>query len=170
MSMVPVAMTSADERFNSIQRELFDRNRQLYAAEAKIAELEADLILERQKSKSVERGAVKLRQVLTPLHQAIGMVFGEIDAMGVSGAAGESPAPVSADPSKSAAWDSWKQKMGGAARTIIDLLMLHGQLTQEQMRIHIGTKRMQTVYDATSKLNKAGLVVKTGDKFSLKEL
>jgi hypothetical protein len=48
--------------------------------------------------------------------------------------------------------------------------MIHGELTHTQLRIHIGTSRMQTVYDAVSKLNKAALLNKNGDKFSLKEL
>jgi hypothetical protein len=100
------------------------------------------------------------------------MVFGEIDAMGVpepteSGAASQSAPRASA---ASAAWDSWKQKMGGAAAQIIDILMVHGQLNHEQLRIHVGTSRKQTIYDAVSKLNKAGLLVKNGDRFSLKEL
>ena len=35
---------------------------------------------------------------------------------------------------------------------------------------HLGTNRMQTVYDAVSKLNKAGIINKNGGKISLKEL
>jgi hypothetical protein len=88
--------------------------------------------------------------------------------MGVDNAS--TAVPVTAK--SSAAWDSWKQKMGpnSAAAKIIDILMVHGKLNNTQIRIHLGTSRMQTVYDAISKLNKASLLNKNGDEFSLKEL
>ena len=71
----------------------------------------------------------------------------------------------------SAVWEDWKKKLGAtAASKIIDILLLHGQLDQTQIRIHLGTSRMQTVYDAVSKLNKAGIINKNGGKISLKEL
>ena len=140
--------------------------RKLRASEEARTKIENDLRSERTRNAVVDEGLSELRAILTPLYQGIGKILGEIRVMGVA------ESTVSSSPRNSAVWDSWKQKMGpnSAAATIIDLLMLHGELTQEQMRIHIGTKRMQTVYDACSKLNKAQLVNKNGDKFSLKEL
>jgi hypothetical protein len=146
-------------QLRSLQQELFNRNRQL-------AEAEESLRQEKRKTAVIESGVQQLRTVLTPLYQALQHVFGEIEAMGVGG---ESAAP---NVKNSVAWDSWKQKLGpnSAAAKIIDILMIHGELTHTQLRIHIGTNRMQTVYDAVSKLNKAMLLNKNGDKFSLKEL
>ena len=130
---------------------------------------DAELRRERQKMAAVERGVAELRTVLNPLYQALQHIYGEIDAMGVGESVSTAAAPTVR---ASAAWESWKQKLGpnSAAAKIIDILMLHGELTHTQLRIHIGTSRMQTVYDAVSKLNKAALLNKNGDKFSLKEL
>lgn len=131
--------------------------------------LELELRDERRKNQAIEKGVGELRTILSPLYQALGMVFGQIDAMGFSGVEPSTSAPVT---KSSPAWESWKQKMGAnsAAAKIIDMLMLHGKLNNTQIRIHLGTSRMQTVYDAISKLNKAGLLNKNGDEFSLKEL
>ncbi len=146
----------------SLQRELYTRNKQLNDAEDA-------LLAERRKTSTIEAGVSDLRKSLAPLYQALQRVFGDIDAMGVAESVSSSSAM---GPRASAAWDSWKQKLGpnSAAAKIIDILMLHGELTHTQLRIHIGTSRMQTVYDAVSKLNKAALLNKNGDKFSLKEL
>lgn len=147
------------QKAESLQRDLYERNRQLEEAEQALRS-------ERQKTAAVERGVAELRTVLTPLYQALAHIFGE---MGVAEGAASSTAPTAR---VSVAWESWKQKLGpnSAAAKIIDILMIHGELTHTQLRIHIGTSRMQTVYDAVSKLNKAALLNKNGDKFSLKEL
>jgi hypothetical protein len=119
----------------------------------------------RREATQAIRGVQELRSILSPLYQGLQRVFGEIDAMGVSG----EPHPATTV-KNSGAWESWKQRMPGIPAQIIDLLMIHGELTSEQMRIHVGTKRKQSIYDATFKLNKAGLLNKNGDRFSLKEL
>jgi hypothetical protein len=152
------------QKAEALQRELYERNRQF-------SEVEEALRQERQKTASVERGVDELRTVLNPLYQALQHIYGEIGAMGVNGAA-STVASSAPNGRASAAWESWKQKLGAnsAAAKIIDILMIHGELTHTQLRIHIGTSRMQTVYDAVSKLNKAALLNKNGDKFSLKEL
>lgn len=109
----------------------------------------------------------EVRRILQPLYSSLQYLFEQIETTGVGVNTGR-PTP----PQNSAVWDSWKQRMGAnsAAAKIIDMLMLHGELTQAQMRIHLGTNRMQTVYDACSKLNKAQLLNKNGDKFSLKQI
>lgn len=116
-------------------------------------------------SVATTRGVANLRRQLQPLYSALQQVFGEIEGMDLE----ESPA-VTRTPQKSAVWDDWKSKLGGAAAKIIDILHLHGELTQDQLRIHVGTSRMQTIYDAVSRLNKAGIINKNGGKISLKEL
>ena len=172
MSMTLVGVPDHASQLRSLQQELYTRNQQLAAAEKMIGELESELAREKAKSRSVERGAQKLRQQLSPLYQALGMVFGEIETMGI-GDSGESSSPSSSDPRKAAVWDSWVEKLGGkdsfAGKMIVALLQ-HGALTSKQIAIHIGTKRMQTVYETTLKVNKAGILDKNGDRFSLKEL
>lgn len=115
----------------------------------------------------VERGAQALRKALAPFYGALRFIFDETEGMGIAEVQTQT-----ASPQKSAAWESWKQKLGpgSAAAKIIDMLHVHGALDQTQIRIHLGTSRMQTVYDAVSKLNRAGIINKNGGKISLKEL
>lgn len=168
MSMVLSALPDQQAQLRSLQQELYTRNRQLSDAETRIADLEAELTRERAKSRQVERGAQQLRAVLSPLHQALGAVFGELDAAGIDEAvAATSSAQI---PSSNPVWESWKSRLGGAAARIIDILLLHGELNQEQIRIHVGTNRKQTIYDAISKLNKSGIINKRDGRISLKEL
>lgn len=166
MSIVP-SLPIVDKESEHLRRLLRERDRQLGEAEARIADLEADLVREKAKSKATERGAQKLRQILSPLHQALGMVFGEIESMGV----GEPEASDHQEkPSRvTSVWESWKQKLGGKQAEFIDALLTHGEMTAVQLKI--ATKcGQQTVYDTIFKLNKAGLINKNGGRFSLKEM
>ncbi len=144
-----------------------DRDLIISGLRARVRDLEQELQAERLKNIGIDSGVKHLREALAPAYNGLRRIFGEMDGMGVSA---EPSAQAAAKPS--AAWDSWKQRMGpnSAAAKIIDILMLHGRLTNTQIRIHLGTSRMQTVYDAISKLNKASLLNKNGDEFSLKEL
>ena len=167
--MVINSVPSQQQQLESLQRELMNRNRQLNEAESHIADLEAELLRERAKGKQVERGAQRLREVLSPLHEAIGMVFGEIDAMGIEAPA-QTSAPGGVDTRKAAVWEDWKSRLGGFAAKAIDALLLHGELSTDQMMIHLRTSRRQTVHDTVSKLNKAGIIAKRDGKVSLKAL
>ena len=155
MSMVTFSVPSPRDQLESLQRELYACNRQL-------AEVEEALRQERAKNATVESGVRDLRRVLSPLYQALGQVFGEIEGMGVTSAG--QPAD-----SKSAVWESWKQKLGGKAADAIDALRLHGEMTHTQLKIHIRCGQ-QTVYDTVHRLNKAGIINKNGGKISLKRL
>jgi hypothetical protein len=119
----------------------------------------------RRESASKERGAQELRTVLTPLYQALGHIFGEIDAMGVDG----STFATGIDPRKAAIWTDWKQKFPGHPAKAIDALLLHGSMTQSQLRIAVGCAT-GTISNVVSTLNRAGLIDKNGGKISLKEL
>jgi DNA-binding MarR family transcriptional regulator len=79
---------------------------------------------------------------------------------------GESPA---SSPQKSAVWESWKQKLGPMPAKAIDALLMHGALTQTQLRIHVGCAA-GSISDLVYRLNKAGIINKNGGKISLKEL
>lgn len=168
MSLVLNAIPDHQSQIRSLQQELYQRNRQLNEATDRIRDLEAELRQTRLES-DTQRFAIKsLRETLAPLYKALGAIFGEIDALGTveSSAAAETSVPRRSSP----VWDSWKNRLGGASAKIIDILMLHGELTQEQIRIHVGTNRKQTIYDAISKLNKAGIINKRDGRISLKEL
>jgi hypothetical protein len=144
------------ETLASLRRELAQATERADTAEKEAAS-------ERRKRIAMEKGIASLRLALSPVHEGLLMIFGEMDALGV----GE---PSGIAPKNSAAWEQWKQKLGGAAAKIIDILHVHGELDHRQLAIHIGTNRLQTVYDAVSKLNKAGIINKNGGKVSLKQL
>jgi len=168
MSMVPFTpMPDQQRRINELTAALAE-------AEHRGDQLEVELKTERRKNATTEKGVAQLRNILSPLHQALGMVFGQIESMGVGESARSAgQVPSTNDPRKAAVWDSWVEKLGGKdsfAGKMISALLQHGALTSKQIAIHIGTKRMQTVYETTLKVNKAGILDKNGDKFALKEL
>ena len=146
-----------DRKVRELQNELFQRNMQLN-------KVEEELRQERQKTAAIESGVQQLRTVLSPLYQALQHMFGEIESMGV----GASSA-VGIDPRKAAVWEDWKRKMPGLPAKFIDALMLHGELTQTQLRLHAKCAA-GSVAGVVSQLWKNGLINKNGGKISLKEL
>ena len=141
----------------SLQRELYTRNKQLNDAEE-------ELRTERRKTATIEAGVRGLRQQLSPLYQALQSVFGDIDAMGIADGVSNASSPRT-----SAVWESWKEKLGGQTATAIDVLALHGEMNADQLRIHLRCARTH-VYNVITKLNKAGIINKNGGKISLKDL
>lgn len=154
MGMTLYNTPNPQQQIESIQRELFNRNRQL-------AEAEEALRQERQKNAVIEQGVIELRQVLTPLYSALQHIFGEVTAMGI----GE----MASSPKASAVWESWKQKLSSAEGKAIDALLLHGEMTVPQLRIHIGCAT-RTAQNVASALSGKGLAVRQGGKIRLKEL
>lgn len=146
------------QQIDSLQHELYERNRQL-------VEVEEALRQEKLKNAAVERGVSQLREILSPMFSGLKMVFGEIDSMGV----GSSPFSGGIDPRKAAVWEDWKRKLGGKAADAIDALHIHGEMTHTQLKIHMKCGQ-QTVYDTVHRLNKAGIINKNGGKVSLKQL
>lgn len=156
-----------EEVLQQLSREKIKLEGELASERQKRRTAESDLEDSERERKNVLEGVQRLRTSLTPLYDSLRLLFGDMEMMGVQDAQAEAtPQRATASP----VWDSWKAKMGGVAAKIIDLLMLHGELNQEQMRIHVGTNRMQTIYDATRKLNNAGIINKRDGKFSLKPL
>ena len=112
-----------------------------------------------------------LHKLLLPYYRVLQGIFGELDRVALEtdfsqGAAQGSPQ----SDAKRRAWDSWKHKLGGKAAEFIEALLTHGELSNTQLGIVTGTTRKQTIYDTVHKLNKAGLLNKNGDKYSLKQL
>lgn len=131
---------------------------------AKISELNIKLTREEEASDSASEAVNKLRSALTPLYSALQQLFGDIEA------AGFTAVPTSGiDPRKAVIWEDWKRKMPGIPSRFIDALMMHGELTQGQLRLHAKCAQ-GSVTGAVSQLWKAGLINKNGGKISLKEL
>lgn len=142
-----------------------DRDLIISGLRARVRELEEQLHEERGKGAAVSSGVANLRKQLSPLYNALRAVFGEIDAMGI----GEIQPHQNGAPRASAAWESWKQKLGGKPAEAIDALLLHGEMNAQQLRIHLRCGR-DYVYNVVHTLHKASLINKNGGKISLKEL
>jgi ribosomal protein L29 len=104
------------------------------------------------------RGLSNLRRQLSPLYRALQDVFGELDKAGVS----EAPA------ASSGRWDEWKARLGPGPAKVIDVLLLGGEMSIAAIAL-TGKMGKRTVYDATSKMGQAGILVRNGNKFSLKQ-
>ncbi len=154
MSMVLNAIPTPQSQLESLQRELYQRNREN-------ADLREELRQERQKTLAVESGVLELREILSPLYKALRMVFGEIEGMAVR--------DTSSPAKNSAAWEQWKQRLGGATARAIDALMVHGEMNQTQLRIILGCAT-RTVTNVVAALNQAKLIDKRDGKIRLKEL
>lgn len=119
---------------------------------------------ERMKAGANAEGVRQLQGILQPLYRGLQQIFGEIEAMNVG-----SSVAVPTDSRIAAIWSDWKQKFPGHPARAIDALMLHGSMTQSQLRIAVGCAT-GTISNVVSILNKAGLINKNGGKISLKEL
>jgi hypothetical protein len=149
---------------NKKLRELESEN---FRLREQLEEKETELRKERLKTATMERGVGELRTVLTPLYQGLAHIFGEIEVMGVN--ATTTAAAGGPDPRKAAIWADWKQKFPGHPAKAIDALLLHGSMTQGQLRIAVGCAT-GTISNVVSILNRAGLINKNGGRISLKEL
>jgi len=72
--------------------------------------------------------------------------------------------PVS-DNRMASAWQKWIDKFGADSfkGKFISALLTHNSLNARQLLIHLGTSRMQTVYDTAFALTKLSLVRKNGE-------
>jgi hypothetical protein len=126
-------------------------------------ELHTSLIAMQRKVKSMEQGLRGIRRQLEPWHNALGLLFGELDEQGIS------DAPTSVPTRIAGVWESWKQKLGGKSADLIDALLQHGVMNAPQLRVAMKC-HINSVYETTAKLQKLGLVNKNGGRYSLKEL
>jgi len=109
------------------------------------------------------RGLNQVCDTMRPLFEGLCRIFSEIDR--IPGARpGSSPRVKSSE-----VWESWKGKLSGTAAKSIDALLLHGEMTAEQLRIHLGCAT-RTCYNIIGELNRAKLINKNGGRISLKEL
>jgi hypothetical protein len=164
--LVPFASTpSQQQQIESLQRELYRRNQQLADAEKEIASLRQALTDNANEANSYHSAIFNLRTALDPLYSALRQIYGEIETVDVSGGG-----PAGQDARKSAIWEDWKAKFPGYGAKAIDALLLHGSMTQTQLRIAIGSRSSGTMTNVVSALNRAGIIVKADGKIRLKEL
>ena len=145
-----------------LEGQVDDRDAIILGLREQVRRLGEDLRTERKKSNQAEAAAKELRHILTPLHNALGMVFGEIESMGIENAAA---APSNGNPK----WNSWKQKLPGRPAEMIDLLLLHENMSTKQLMAAMHCAK-DTVYQAAYKLGQAGLVSNNGGRYSLRDL
>jgi hypothetical protein len=114
----------------------------------------------------------RLRGKLEPLYRALQEVFGDIEDVSPEESSAQpssSAPPMSADPRTAAVWKSWKERLSPTAAKIIDALMQHGDANTQQLSILTGLHRT-TIPKGIYELNKAGLINKSGGRFSLKQI
>lgn len=144
-------------------RELETETRQL---REQLEDKEDELRRERRKTATMEQGIARLREALTPVYSGLQMIFGEIEATGVSSTGSAAGSP---DSRVTAVWESWKQRLGEGPSRVIDALLLHREMNTPQLAIATGYHRT-SIPAMIYKLNKAGLLNKNGGRFSLKEI
>lgn len=142
-----------DAEIHVLQDEVTRLRRELTIANGEIARAKGDSA----------RAVSALRKQLTPLYRALQSVFGEMESVG-----DDAGVPV-ADSRTAAIWQSWKARLGPQCGKIIDALLLQPDMNTTQLAIAIGTHR-NNIPNLIFKLNKAGLLNKSGGRFSLKQL
>jgi hypothetical protein len=148
----------------------------------RIAELETELRQARREANDASLDAARAREDTTralsmlrgqlgPLYRALQAVFGELDAVGVpESTSGPSPHQGEAVPGRvSAVWEAWKQKLPPACGRIIDTLMIHKDLSRQQLKV-AAQMGESTMDGGLLKLNKAGLLSKANGRYQLKQL
>lgn len=147
-----------------LQGNVDNRDEIIEALEARVSELEQQLAQVEAARKTDARSFAVLHQQLLPLHQALLGVFGKLDGLDLNG--------VESTPARghtTAVWEAWKQRLGASAGKCIDALLTHGELNTQQLAIAVGLHRT-TIPAIIYKLNRAGLINKSGGRFSLKQL
>lgn len=147
----------------------------------RIAQLEDELRLDkehlsqavsdaRKQSMNANRAIANLRRQLEPLYSALRMVFGEIESAGATIETVES-AGVAA-PINAGKYEPWKQKFPGKAADMIQALVTYENgLTRTQWaKFTNQDARSGSFSQNIFKLNSAGLLEKSGDKYRLKRL
>lgn len=146
-----------------------DLRRQLRGLKEELREKEEQLEAARSGSVAAVKALKSLRIVLEPIHKALKMVFGELDAAGIE-TEGQSESISSSPGTRSnLKWESWRQRLGGRKAEFIDLLLVHGEMSHKQLGA-ANHCSYQTSVDTIAALNKAGIIHKSGGKFSLKDL
>lgn len=152
------------EPIDDSREEIRDLAGQVRDLQAQLRDAKREL-MQRERETSHALGA--LRKQLSPLYRALQAVFGELDAAGTDDSAPS--VATNGNPRTAAVWQAWKDRVGGQPAKLIDALLLHGEMTASQIAIAIQISP-KNVAQVVHKLNKASLLQKNGNKFSLKQL
>lgn len=160
----PLLDAASDGRVEDLERQVARLRGELSDARHELARVREDS----------NRALTALRRQLQPLYSAMQLMFGHLDDAGVSGEAPASTAAAAApgapaDARVTAVWEAWKSRLPPACGKVIDALLIHGDLSNQQIKVaaRLGSS---TVTDSIYKLNKAGLITKNGGRVSLKTL
>jgi hypothetical protein len=146
----------------------------------RIEDLESELRTARQEtlkakreSEDAIRAITALRAQLMPLHRALRAIFGEINLVvpedqpvAPEGTQPRSNAPAAEGGDK---WNYWKARFPGRPAEVIDLLLVQGEMNLSQLASVLRCDRSNLSKQAIFKLNKAGLIIKNGNNFSLRK-
>lgn len=156
---------------------LYDPQRQIDDLAAEVRRLhEANRTLKAENEKlrvkvdTVGDGIVSLRNILAPLHVALKRVFAEPIMAELQYQVRE-PTPhfTHKDPRMETILKEWREKLPGMPALMLTQLENMGSMTAASLRMAMKC-RQQTVYDTASKLMRAGVVVKDGNKYKLKTI
>lgn len=162
-------LPDSETRRPAADQELDRALRLIESLERDLATERENIQKERQKSMNIKRALANLKEKLNPMHNAINLIYSDLDAAGIevdesnTAAAGTAPSTHVG----SAKWESCKQRMPGHPAELIDLLLIHKEMTVQQMA-GLGHMGKQSVYRAIAKLTGAQLLNKAGGRFSLK--
>lgn len=143
-----------------------ERDGTIAALEQEVERLEGDLGIARAEvahlRKENARAVSALRRQLSPLHQALRQVFGEMDALGTD-------EPGSPD-GKTDKWNVIKQRLTPRLREAVDILQLQGTMRRTQLATALKMDYSNCTKNVIGVLIRQGWVVDNGGNLSLKEL
>lgn len=149
-----------------LEGEVDTRDQEIETLNNRITGLEGELDVARAEARRATQQATRamanLRRQLSPLYQALQMVFGELDAVGVDEAA-----PSQGNNPK---WEAIKQRMAPRMRETIDLLLLQGAMQRAQIAAALRMDYSNCTKNVIGILMRQGWLVESGGKIALKEL
>lgn len=111
--------------------------------------------------KQAQNEALAARQATGNLRRLLAPLWGEVQALGGDSAV----APITSDK-----WEFWKKRFPGRIAEAIDLLLVQKQMNSTQLKSALKCDPRTLAKSVIYPLNQAGLLIKNGGMFSLKEI
>jgi hypothetical protein len=141
-----------DRIIASLQQENSDLREQLSDAVAEVSRVRA----------ARAAGVAELQQILLPLHHAMQLVFGQIDAVLPNG--------VQPTINGSNKWDAIKLRLAPRLREAVDILQMQGSMKRTQLAAALKMDYSNCTKNVVSVLLRQGWLVDNGGDLSLKPL
>lgn len=164
MSSTPRPLLSAHPEADDSTR----LRREIAGLEQELREAKREAEEARQSAADAVQAISALRRQLEPLHKSLKMIFGEISRVDAGKETGEPSASENTSRFTNAKLEMMKRQLGGRQAEFIEFLQ-HGEMTTAELAAAAHCHR-DTVAQVILKLNRAGLIEKNGNKFSLKDL